>query len=134
MMILDGSLPATLGALSAIRDLGQRLRAFTGTIVERGGTIILPPDDNTGDSNWGPHLVEFSLHGILGTGLTAEEAMADWLKCAERVIAAERAVLTAAAPADDLREACLIVRTRSANAAAIEQGRRVERALAAGLQ
>lgn len=129
-MILDGSLPATLGALFAIRDPGQRLRAFTGTIVERGGTIILPPDD----SNWGPLLVEFSLLGILGTGLTAEEAMADWLKCAERVIAAERTVLIADAPADDLRDACLVVRTRSTNPAAIEQGRRVELALTAGLQ
>lgn len=130
MMILDGSLPATLGALNAIRDPGQRLRAFTGTIVERGGTIVLPPED----SNWGPLFVEFSLLGILGTGLTPEEAMAEWLKCAERVILAERTVLTADAPADDLRDACLIVRTRSANPAAIEQGRRVERGLVAGLQ
>jgi hypothetical protein len=84
MMIIDGSLAPTLAALRAIADPGQRLRVFTGAIVEQGGSIVLPPDSG----HWGPCLVEFSFHGILGTGQTPEEALADWMKCAERSIEA----------------------------------------------
>ena len=129
MMIVDGTLPATLACLKAIPDPARRLAAFTGAIVERGGTILLPPD---GD-HWGPLLVEFSFLGILGTGQTPEEALADWMKCAMRVIEAELIVRDATAPAADLRDACLLVRTRSQNSAALEQGRRVQAALAMGL-
>lgn len=128
-MILDGTLPATLACLAAIRDPGRRLAAFTGAIIERGGTIILPPD---GD-DWGPLLVEFSFLGILGTGATPEEALADWMKCATRLIEAERTVRDATASADDMQAACHLVRTRSQNPAAIEQGRRMQAALAMGL-
>lgn len=127
-MILDGSLRSTVGILRAIPDPAARLRAFTGTIIAQGGTIILPPDDNT----WGPHLVEFSLGGILGTGPTAEEALADWMTCATRLIMAERMVQTLDAPLADLRDACLTVRTRSADATVIAAAARLERAIAAG--
>lgn len=130
MMIIDGTLPATLACLQAIPDPGQRLAAFTGAIIAQGGTILLPPDGDT----WGPLLVEFSFKGIFGTGTTAEEAMADWMICAARVVAAESALFAPDTSAADLRNACLMVRTRSENPAAIEQGRRVERALQLGMQ
>lgn len=94
-MIIDGSLASTVGRLSAIPDAGQRLRAFTGAIVEEGGTILLPPDD----SHWGPLLVEFSFKGILGTGMTPEEAMTDWLICASRVVQSACSIGTPLAPA-----------------------------------
>lgn len=131
MMIIDGTLPATLACLRAIPDPGQRLAAFTGAIIAQGGTILLPPD---GDSNWGPLLVEFSFKGILGTGSSAGEALADWMTCAARVVASECALFAPDTTAADLRDACLMVRTRSENPAAIEQGRRVERALQLGMQ
>lgn len=84
MTYLDGGLAATLALLTRITDPGQRLRTFTGAIIEQGcGTIVLPPDDG---NTWGPHLVEFSFLGILGTGLTSQEALAEWMKCAERVV------------------------------------------------
>lgn len=129
MMILDGTLPATLACLAAIPDPGRRLAAFTGAIVERGGTILLPPD--TG--HWGPLFVEFSFLGILGTGETPEEALSDWMKCATRLVDAERTVRDAIAPPDDLRKACLLVRARSRDTTAIEAGRRLQQALAMGL-
>ncbi len=134
MMILDGTLPATLACLAAITDPGQRLRIFTGAIIKRGGTIILPPDAGDAQDHWGPHVVEFSLHGILGTGATPSEALAEWTKCATRQVEAERIVREATAPPEDLQEACLLVRTRSRDPAAIDQGRRLQAALAMGMQ
>lgn len=95
MMIVDGSLASTVGRLTAVPDAGQRLRAFTGAIVEEGGTIILPPNN----SNWGPLLVEFSFKGILGTGTSPEEAMNDWLKCASRVVQSACSIGAAPPPA-----------------------------------
>lgn len=132
MMILDGTLPATLGVLLAIPDPASRLRAFTGTIIARGGTIVLPPDASHGDDHWGPLYVEFSLHSILGTGLTAEEAMADWITCATRQVQAERVIRTLDAPAADLRDAAIQVRVRSEDRALIDRAATVERAIATG--
>jgi len=133
MMMLDGTLPATLACLAAITDPGQRLRTFTGAIVARGGSIILPPDGRQGADHWGPHQVEFSFLGILGTGATPSEALAEWTSCATRLVEAERTVRDAIGPTDELQEACLLVRTRSQNPEALEQGRRLQAALAMGL-
>lgn len=82
MTLIDGGLAASLAFLHSIADTGLRLRAFTGAIVARGGTIILPSDDD----HWGPHVVEFSFLGVLGTGTTSAEALAEWMKCAERLV------------------------------------------------
>lgn len=82
MTIIDGSLASTVAALAAIRDPQARLNAFTGGIVARGGSVILPADGG----NWGPHLVEFSYHGVLGQGATAEEALASWTRAATRLV------------------------------------------------
>lgn len=133
MMILDGTLPATLACLAAITDPALRLKTFTGAIIDRGGTIVLPPDADHGADHWGPHQVEFFFLGVLGTGATPSEALAEWTTCATRLVEAERTVCSATGPADDLRDACLLVRTRSRDPVAIEQGRRLQAALAMGL-
>lgn len=129
MMILDASLRGDVAVLQAIADPQARLNAFTAAIVAQGGTLILPA---TGDS-WGPGRFEFSYRGILATGETPDEALAEWLACARRVIAAEVAVTTLTGSPADLAAACTTVRLRSQDGTAIAAVRRVEDALRLGL-
>ena len=129
MMILEPGLRCTLAALNAITDPRARMDAFTGAILAEGGTVILPVADG-----WGAGLFEFSLHSVLGRGATAEEALAQWLKCATRVIEAEVNVTQCTGTPEALVEDLAIVGTRSSNPRALDAAGRLRQAMAMGLQ
>lgn len=115
MTSATGDLAAFLDYLQGIPDSKDRIDAFGGAVIERGGAMDLPVPGQ----NWGPHRVELSLMGVQGTGDDADEALADWIKCARRqaenialVIAAEELVMRPPrdASARDLSRACEMVR------------------------
>lgn len=129
MTIIEPGLRWTVAAMKAITDPKARMDAFTGAIVEAGGTLILPVADG-----WGAGLFEFSLHSVLGRGATAEEALAQWLKCATRVIEAEVNVTQCTGTPAELAEDLAIVDTRSTNPRALDAAGRLRQAMAMGLQ
>ena len=129
MMILEDSLRGDVALLVAMNDRQARLNAFLGAIRRANGFLHLPIDD----TSWGPGVVEVSHRGIFASGATAEQAMAEWLACARRVIAAEVAVTTVTGSPDELTAACATVRTRSQDAPALAAQRRLQAALAMGL-
>ncbi len=94
MTLIDGGLAATLALLRALRDPQARLDAFLGGIIAHGGSLILPSEG----SSWGPHLVEFSLHGVHAAGATPDEALDEWMACATRLAEAFRPPLNPATP------------------------------------
>lgn len=111
MTILDHGLGTIVARLQAIADTQARLMLFGAAVSELGGTIQIPAPGG----NWGPHVVELSLLGIIGAGDTAEEALANWTACARRqaenlaIVARAEAIVNHPAPAlgvRDLRNAC----------------------------
>lgn len=76
--------------LRARRELASRMSVancphdatemLTQAIIETGGVFALPPrEDYVAASK---HLVEISVHGLTVTATTLEEAVAEWLDCA----------------------------------------------------
>lgn len=62
-----------------------RYDAMVNECIENGGTFIPPQGDN-----WSSHLWEISLHGVCARAETAEEAIRNWSRAAQRILAAPR--------------------------------------------
>lgn len=54
---------------------------FVGEALETGGTYLVPDEGDNATS----HLLEISLHGIVGRGPTEPEALSDWQQAAQRL-------------------------------------------------
>lgn len=61
-------------------DAETRLEKVTLTCIETGGNLILP---NT-SRNWGPLYAELHMMGLYHNGNSADEAIANWIKAAQR--------------------------------------------------
>ncbi|MFX4298538.1 hypothetical protein [Pseudosulfitobacter pseudonitzschiae] len=57
-----------------------RLEKVTQTCIETGGCLILP--DTSG--SWGPLHAELHMMGLYHSGNSADEAIANWIKAAQR--------------------------------------------------
>ncbi len=62
-------------------DAHDRADLVANEVIETGGTYTRPGGTLS-------HLFEISLHGIHATGLTEEQAIDNWMKCAARLLAA----------------------------------------------
>jgi len=124
-------------ALAALADPAARIAAFAGEVAARGGSMVLPRPGET----WGPHWVELSLMGVLGTGDSGSEALTEWMACAARQVAYERCTVPSAAeslltgdlidiPFSELLSAARDVRLHSRNPDAIALAARIERLIA----
>lgn len=77
--------------LQARRDLAARMSVancphdatemLTQEITATGGVFAVPPREDYIAAS--PHLVEIAVHGLAVTANTLEEAVAEWLDCAQ---------------------------------------------------
>ena len=143
MTLIDGSIPAILAALDALRDPEARERAFLDHVIASSGQVILPSCGTSGGSTWGSHMVELSLQGIIGLGHDVASALADWMKAARRTVALNSRLATAETVLRnlqpgvrisdaDLRDACQTIRVHSTNFALIAIATRVDIGLTIG--
>lgn len=91
MTIIEPGIAAIVARLLATPDTPSRLMLFGAIVGELGGLIQFPAPAG----NWGPHVVELSLLGITGAGDTADEALANWIACARRLVENPAAVARA---------------------------------------
>ncbi len=61
-------------------DAAARMDKVTQTCIETGGCLILP--DTSG--GWGPLYAELHMMGLYHSGNSADEAIANWIKAAQR--------------------------------------------------
>lgn len=73
---------ALLDALS-IRGPDARADLFINEMIESGETWAAPTDQ---PEDWQDLLIEMPLHGIRGVGRNTEQAIANWMKVADRIL------------------------------------------------
>tara|TARA_R110002126_G_scaffold142630_4_gene288579 strand:- start:1521 stop:1811 length:291 start_codon:yes stop_codon:yes gene_type:complete len=61
-------------------DTSARIEMVTRTCIETGGCMILP--DTSG--GWGPLYAELHMMGLYHSGNSADEAITNWIKAAQR--------------------------------------------------
>jgi len=69
------------------KTMTDRADAIAGAIMETGGIWSAPPDSTVryGDEDL-PVIVEISLFGVNGVGVSTGDAVQCWMKTAERVL------------------------------------------------
>lgn len=66
-------------------DVNDRPDAFFNEVMETGGIYTAPSNERWEQSK----LFGIALHGVVGLGISEEEAISNWIRQARRVIRAE---------------------------------------------